>query len=666
MKTLKYLFVAVAGFLAVSCYDLDILPKNTLVEPDLLNSDNGVQKYFAVVYHDLPIEDFNYYVNSGYVRIGRGGGRWEGQKNSPASAALEAAGRGNQYNDFDYWTDGDDNGPWYRIRMINNFIAAFPEYEDNYSQDPSVYKAAMAEAHFLRAYYYFALAKRYGGVPIHTVPLDPKADPHSLHIARSTEYDTWKFIYEDLKYAMDNGAEESRVGRANRYAAAALMSRAMLYAGSIAKYGSITGFSGDAVSAGLMGIPADNAAEFFKYAVDAAKFIQASNKYSLHTGSDKEKAYAEIFSGHTPDEDIFVKQYGLAGGMEGVTWGMYLVHSWNAAVLPMAEGMSGEVGAALQPVWNVVGLYDMPAIVDEEGKPVRFDNISDLWNNDVMEARCRANFYFSGMTETTSGTVLDMRTGIYTSFPGTAADATPNTSQSVNEYTNEYRKQAGQPASEKDTAGATYTNLNGEPITVSGLHGYAKDRGDEGFSYTGMFIRKYTSPGQGKMLHQSTQPWKALRYGEVLMNWAEAAYEYGLETGDATYKAEAFDIIAQIRDRAGASPHPMVDAPQDVENFGFPIDENLQFIRDERARELVFENLRIYDLMRWRIADLMLQNEPSRMLSPYYVLNEDKWIFLTEVNPFGREVSFNKQRYYRQIPGGAYQKNPALILNDVN
>jgi hypothetical protein len=99
------------------------------------------------------------------------------------------------------------------------------------------------------------LAKRYGGVPIITEVQNPLADPETLNVSRNTEYDTWKFIYEDLKFAIDNMTASSESGRANKYVAAALMSRSMLYAGSIAKYTQHLGFEGEAATqAGLAGM----------------------------------------------------------------------------------------------------------------------------------------------------------------------------------------------------------------------------------------------------------------------------------------------------------------------------------------------------------------------------------------------------------------------------
>ena len=152
-----------------------------------------------------------------------------------------------------------------------------------------------------------------------------------------------------------------------------------------------------------------------------------------------------------------------------------------------------------------------------------------------------------------------------------------------------------------------------------------------------------------------------------MLNWAEAAYELGLIKNDNNLKREAFDHINEIRDRAGAHRHDMVESPLDLgsEIYGFPIDENLQYIRDERARELCYENHRIFDLRRWRVADIMFQNGMyTHTLLPYYVMDENKWIFLNEVEREGRKVTFEKRWYYEQIPSGEIGKNPNLIRND--
>lgn len=654
MKNIKYILAAaVFGFLAVSCNDLELEPKGQLYENVLLSSDNGVKKYLTLVYQDLPIEDFNYYQQNGYGTVNNQGwhqgNRWEGQKNSPASAAMEAVGRCTSYGDsWGYW-------PYDRIRDINNMIERLPDYKDNYKEEE--YNALLGEAHFLRAFYYFGIVKRYGGVPIVDKVLDPTADLSSLKLPRNTEYDCWKFIYEDLKFAMENAAVTAETGRATRWAAGALMSRAMLYAGTTAKYGHYIGTTGPAVDQGLMVMDPAYAEEFFQYAYDASKFVSTGG-FTLHTGADKEKAYTEVFIESTK-EDIFVKQYGPNSTTPANT---SLLHSWDDMVLPKGTGLANNVGAALQPAWELMGLYEMPAVIDENGKPIRFDDPAEIWNNGEMEARCRANFFFPGMTESVSGKVMDIQAGVYTSYPGTAADGTEEVQGSSNAYTELYRVRAAQPN--------TWQTISNVEVKVSGEFGLSEGTGDEGYTRTGAFIRKYVNynaPANERALHMSHQSWKVFRYAEVLLNWAEAAYELGLEREDASLKAEAFTYINEIRDRAGATRYEMVAEPEDIGTavYFFPIDENLQFIRDERARELCFENHRLYDLRRWRVADIMFQNgQYAHTLLPYYVIDEDKWIFLNEVEREGRKVTFDKKWYYEQIPGSAIGKNDNIIRNE--
>ncbi len=679
MKTIKYvLFSAVLGLLTVSCYNMDILPKDTTTDEVLLTSDAGIQKYLAIAYHDLPIEDFNFILRGqdgfepGYTVTQNSNNRWVGQKASPAGAGGEASNRSTEYGGFDYWDFRGANGPYYRIREINNFIIGLETYRDNYTTDE--FNAYIAEARFLRAFYYFGIVKFHGGCVLLDRPLDPAAPENELLLPRSTEYDSWKFIYEDLKFAMENGEKNKGKAdfttRGNRYAAAALMTRAMLYAGTIAKYDQYAVHLGEATSLGLQGMSQDKAAEFFQYVLDAGEFIRKEGGFSLHTGSDKAAAFAETFINDT-SEDIFVKRYALT--KDGTTANQRLFHSWDAQVLPLADKMSTSGGCTMEPAWNLISLYEHPAIVDADGNPVRFDSPDDFWNSPEMEPRAKGTVYFSGMTEVASGVKFDFQAGVYLNYPGTAADGTSDNPDSTNDYTG--TENQGRRIVSNSSLGWS-TDIYNESVRVTGDHGVVRG-GDEGGTQTGMVIRKYVdnSATAIRELHTSVTPWKVLRYGEVLMNCAEAAYELGLEMNDDDFKRQAFTYIAEIRDRAGATPYQMKEDPKDlgmttVEEGGFgfliPIDENLQFIRDERARELAFENHRIFDMKRWRVADLVFRdNYYIRGLMLYKVLDEDKWIFLSEIDPQdSRTVRFDRGNYYRQIPGGALEKNRNLIPND--
>ena len=643
MKLYKYLLgAALVSFALTSCYDLELQPKGILDESILTANDNGIKKYLAGVYNDLPIEDFNFNMNEGYPN--HNGQFWEANKNSISTCAGEALGRDPNIGEgFEYW-------PYGRIRDVNVFLAAIEANKEKYTADK--YNEYLGEGHFLRAYYYFGLAKRYGGVPLIDEVQDPTADIESLQVPRSTEYDTWKHIYEDLKFAMDNASsDKTSMHRATRYAAAALMSRAMLYAGRIAKYNQYTGTTGPASEAGLMGMSAGYASEFFQYAYDACKFLQEAG-FKLHTGANKETAFVEVFTKDETEEDIFIKAYGANAT---TPFNANLYHCYDAMTLPLGEGMSSAVGCALQPSFDLVGLYDMPAIMDADGKPVRFNSLDDLWKSNQMEPRARATVFFSGMTEPVSKQVLDIQAGYYKSYPGTTLDGAPENTE--NEYTNQYRVRAQQPGAVE----------NG--IKVSGKFGYATGTGDEGYSYSGMLIRKYVTADANMRtgeFYKSYQPWKVFRYGEILCNWAEAAYELGELNNNESLKQEAFVHVNELRDRAGAKQHAMKAAPEDVgtETYGFPIDENLQFIREERRRELAFENQAYWDLKTWRIMDVKFQNYWTHCLMGYYVVDEGKYIFLPEVNPFGRLLTFNKRQYYKQLPGYELLRNPKLVRND--
>lgn len=654
-----YLFAAVIlGFAVSSCQDLDLEPKGIFDEGTLFNSDYGIRTYLGAIYNELPIEDLNYYHNRGYASANSISNFWEAQKNSPAVLGGEAAGRRDGDGTPEYW-------PYERIRRINNFIEAIPGYTAFHTEDQI--NAYLGEGHFLRAFYYFGMVKRYGGVPLIKEVQDPAAPLEELMVPRSTEYESWKFIYEDLKFAMENMAATSVTGRANRYSAAALMTRAMLYAGSTANYFSTLNITaGPAINAGLMGMRRDQAAEFYRYVIEAAEFVKQGG-YRLYDGANKEVAFTEVFTEDLNGiEDLFVKQFGPNGNSS--IYNSRLNHSWDSMVLPLGTGLASDVGSALHPAWDLIKLYQMPPLAEENSNgdlvPTRFNSLNDLWQSNEMEPRARGTFFFSGMTEVASGEIMDLQAGVYRSFPGTLANATADAQ--TNDYMETYRIRTYAGRGEIDMQ-----TVNGVPnVKINGLYGISLSGGDEGRSTTGVFIRKYVNPkatAGERGLYRSSTPFKVLRYAEVLLNRAEALYELGLLTDNESQKAEAFIYINEVRSRAGARSYTMVAAPKEVGdeiNALYPIDENLQFIRDERARELAFENHRFFDLRRWRVLHTKMENFYARGLMGYYVVDENKYIFLSDREKENRGLNYNRANYHQQIPGGQISRNPNLIRND--
>ena len=118
------------------------------------------------------------------------------------------------------------------IREINLLIEGLPKYKSGFSD--SDYNTVLGEAYFIRAYVYFAMVKRLGGVPKIDYVIDYPANAtlEDTWTPRASEEECWDFIGQDLDLAIAGLPDKNDSGRATRYAAAALKSRAMLYAGS--------------------------------------------------------------------------------------------------------------------------------------------------------------------------------------------------------------------------------------------------------------------------------------------------------------------------------------------------------------------------------------------------------------------------------------------------
>ena len=78
-----------------------------------------------------------------------------------------------------------------------------------------------------------------------------------------------------------------------------------------------------------------------------------------------------------------------------------------------------------------------------------------------------------------------------------------------------------------------------------------------------------------------------LRYSDVLLMYAEASLEY-----NGAVSQDAYDCVKALRDRAAVKTNDF--SSYDVASFR-------EFVRNERGRELCFEGIRKYDLIRWGI-----------------------------------------------------------------
>lgn len=134
---------------------------------------------------------------------------------------------------------------------------------------------------------------------------------------------------------------------------------------------------------------------------------------------------------------------------------------------------------------------------------------------------------------------------------------------------------------------------------------------DEGGNYlcpTGFQVKKSSNPNTNASAMKNTSGNTGLiliRYGEVLLNYAEAKYEL-----DGTI---AFTQLNLLRERAGMPDFTINPQSTDLNpvNYGYSVTDALYEIRRERRVELALEGLRDEDYMRWAACALFKGQRPK-------------------------------------------------------
>ncbi|WP_313672568.1 RagB/SusD family nutrient uptake outer membrane protein, partial [Sphingobacterium multivorum] len=200
------------------------------------------------------------------------------------------------------------------IRNLNQFIVGVRQS----SLDENNKKSIEGEARFIRAWTYFNMIKRLGGVPLvgdKIYDYTGGMDPAELQIPRSTEAESYNYVISECTEAAKMLGIEKTISsaRANKWTALALKARASLYAASIAKYNYKTP---DVKTAGNeVGIPAAEANKYYQIAYESALDIINNSPYALYNGNaDKGKNfYLAVSSKSSSNEVIWAKDYAYPG-----------------------------------------------------------------------------------------------------------------------------------------------------------------------------------------------------------------------------------------------------------------------------------------------------------------------------------------------------------------
>ncbi len=219
--------------------------------------------------------------------------------------------------------------PYSWIRAANNVI----EKSDRVEITDAVREVYVAEARFFRAFAYFQLLQKYGGVPLIIKTLT-EVSPELKEPAKPRE-DVVSQIYQDLDFAVGKLPKPSALGaaygRVTNIAALAMKARVALFEGTRAKF---HGYGDPSYHLNL-------AVSSSKEIIDAGENSLFDNYFNLFQ-----------YQGEGPQnkENILVKQYGL------VTGNVVLSHNYSATQL-----FSGRVN----PTKSLVDSYLM-----KDGLPI--------------------------------------------------------------------------------------------------------------------------------------------------------------------------------------------------------------------------------------------------------------------------------------------------------
>lgn len=627
---------------------LELEPLDKVSPDQLLETEGGVKALLANIYTMIPMEDFNYRPNAGFNQRG-----YDGVNETTNLAFLtdEATrsdgGVGIGYEGFNYWPYGD-------IRQVNIFMQNVEKAKEAGTISVADADRMTGEAHFARAYMYYGLVKRYGGVPlIDKVQDDDYANggPGAVAVPRSTELDTWKFVLNECTLAaatLPDATSGSDLYRVTKWAAYALKSRVALHAASVAKYWNLAPLAGEAVTQKLVGgMTSADADAFYKEYIEASKFLIENSGKSLYkpapaTVKEAASNFQALFLNDQNEEIIFSKAYlnGTTNTNQGHSYAQF-------NILPQVNPGALKYGR-FNPMLEIVDLFE-DYTDDGTGKSAKIVTRTD-GNEDAYIANFH-NMNNASVVNTLMSVPFVKYNDLYEPFANKdarllASVVVPGSSYAGTEIiiqggfikdNNSYVAYSNE-STQKN--GTTYYALGAEGETMFSGFNNVNSGEDANWTATGFGVRKYMPEGESMSPDRlsSTTSYIDMRLAEVYLNYAEAVVENGSGFGD---KELAENYLNALRRRAGHTDR---------------ISLTLESVLKERRVEMAFEGKRFWDMNRRREFHTEFSNNRIRKaLVPMLDLRgaEPKYVF-ARVNYFGDETrggrTFQNINYYRGIP----------------
>ncbi len=460
-------------------------------------------------------------------------------------------------NIFKFFWTGVNESPWKKMRECTDVIVKVRQY-DGLTENQKNW--AEGQARFFRATRYFRLFKRFGGLPIvRGLQSTTLSDTTDLRIARQSTKDTYDFMIEDLEAAASMlparwEEEANDWGRVTSGSALAL-------AGYIANYYASPVFN-----------RADEqdrwqaAYELNKRALDKLAEGNFGLAYAGEPGTNASnwaKIWCNIYGGEPlASEAVFMSNCNNAGGDASDQ----LYNCLEQKLRPSNCGGSG----GITPSAEMVDAFPMAdGKRPTEAGQYAYDKKLFFLNRDPRFYR---TFAFPGTEWQFLG-----------SISGDLIEKCPydaGTAYQLQQY-------AWYPSSDEAldaTKGGYFSDL----AAGSGKSIYVRKKSqDYALGMTPMYVFESNESG----FSRNGQPLLAMRYTEVLLNFAEAAC-------GVNHLDEAWDALIKIRQRVGYTGDCGLDPAIKGDRARM-----FEAILYERRIELAYEGKRFDDCHRWMLFD---------------------------------------------------------------
>ena len=560
------------------------------------------------------------------------------------------------------------NGFWNytQVRSVNKFLETLESAKEKGVIDDITYKSLRGEGLFIRAYYYFAMVRVYGGVPIVDHSLDEEFgvnDNAGLYVPRSTEKYTWDWVIDQFQQAADLLPEsQTQEMRVNRYSALGMKARVALWAASESKYWSRAPINSNyvAVQKELTFMKKEYADDYYAQAIKAAGDVINSGAYILYKGTpgsidDAIANLTELFQNYKKEEGLLGRSYDTGNKSDGGNG----VQGWGPS--QCVEGYFNAGAGVYSLTLNLADEYDYYAsaadrshkngkiqtLADEKGNEDAYFNDVEAEMTDALvanykkynsvqepfllkDARFQAWVVYPGAT--LHGKTINMQGG-YVGTDG-KVNIYPDNNNAISFW------------------GTSLYPYGGEGEENSAFYKLKADLNTNTRTFYCFTPRKYLD--QNAINKNTQSPWYDLRYAEVLLIYAEAVAES--KKGDATLAAKCLN---EVRHRAGFTD----DVELTLENVLH--EWKVEFALENKWSDVLYRRRAFYDkdkeatieegTIGHKLTLIPLLDLSSGYAVQYIFLRALPYSATSHFQNYSGELGFKNENYYGTIQN--YDKN---------